>query len=258
MVGPAGIDRRLLLTLGAASLVSACSGRASAQQSSPSPSPSRPSPAASLVAACRPPGAAERRGAAPMDHLECHGAEIALTVDDGPHPVWTPQVLALLERLQVPATFCVVGQQAARLPSLVADVVAAGHQVANHTHTHRTLRTASAGTVAVEIERAQHAIATATGGAVEPTLFRAPGGGWSPTVLGELAARSMRPLGWSVDPRDWSRPGAPAIVAAITTQVRPGSIILEHDGGGDRSQTVAALTEVLPRLLDQGYRFVLP
>ena len=218
----------------------------------------RPSPAASLVAACKPPSTAERRHTAPMDHLECHGADIALTVDDGPHPVWTPQMLALLERLQIQATFCVVGQQAAKLPSLVADVVAAGHQVANHTHTHRTLRTASAGTVAVEIERAQEAIATATGGKVEPTLFRAPGGGWSPTVLGELAARSMRPLGWSIDPRDWSRPGTSAIVAAISSQVRPGSIILEHDGGGDRSQTVAALAEVLPRLVDQGYRFVLP
>ena len=256
MAGLEGIDRRLLLTLGAATLVSACSSRASAQE--PSPAASTPSPAASLVAACRAPSSAERAGTAPIGHLDCHGADIALTIDDGPHPVWTTQVLALLDRFQVPATFCVVGQQAARLPSLVADVVAAGHQIANHTHTHRTLRTASAGTVAVEIERAQHAIATATGGSVEPTLFRAPGGGWSPTIMGELAARSMRPLGWSVDPRDWSRPGTPAIVAAITAQVRPGSIILEHDGGGDRSQTVAALTEVLPRLIDQGYRFVLP
>ena len=68
----------------------------------------------------------------------------------------------------------------------------------------------------------------------------------------------MTPLAWSVDPRDWSRPGVPAIVGNIMGNTRTGSIILEHDGGGDRSQTVAALTIVLPRLLDAGYHFTVP
>ena len=264
-----GIDRRLLLTLGAATLVSACSSHVSAQQSSSGSSgattadttadtTAQPGSSLSSSPSCRPPSKAELNHTAPLDHLPCNGADIALTIDDGPHQLWTPQVLELLDHLAIPATFCVVGQQAKKLPRLVADVVAAGHQLANHTYTHAALRQAKAGTVAVEIERAQDAILTATAGRGTPTLFRAPGGGWSPTVLGEVAARGMRPLGWSLDPRDWSRPGVPAIVAAITTGVRPGSIILEHDGGGDRSQTVAALTEVLPRLLDQGYRFVLP
>ncbi|HEY1004581.1 MAG TPA: polysaccharide deacetylase family protein, partial [Streptosporangiaceae bacterium] len=81
---------------------------------------------------------------------------------------------------------------------------------------------------------------------------------WSPFVLAQCAERDLVPLGWSVDPRDWSRPGVPAIVANIMGNTRTGSIILEHDGGGNRSQTLAALKIVIPRLLDAGYHFHTP
>ena len=89
-------------------------------------------------------------------------------------------------------------------------------------------------------------------------MFRAPYGVWSPTALECCASEGLTPLGWSVDPRDWSRPGVREIVAIIMRNTRTGSIILEHDGGGDRSQTVAALKTAIPRLLDQGYRFATP
>jgi peptidoglycan/xylan/chitin deacetylase (PgdA/CDA1 family) len=206
---------------------------------------------------CEPPTRSELTGRVPQRHVPCGGADVALTIDDGPDPEWTPKVLALLERLDVRATFCVVGRQAAAHPGLVAAVAGAGHLVANHTHTHTFLRTATASRVRSEIGRATEAITAATGGR-PPALFRAPGGEWTPAVLAECAAQGLRPLGWSVDPRDWSRPGTTSIVRAILGSTVPGSIILEHDGGGDRSQTLQALAEALPRLLDRGFRFVQP
>jgi peptidoglycan/xylan/chitin deacetylase (PgdA/CDA1 family) len=89
-------------------------------------------------------------------------------------------------------------------------------------------------------------------------MFRAPYGAWSPTVLQRCELTGMTPLAWSVDPRDWARPGVTAIIRDIMDHTRTGSIILEHDGGGNRSQTVAALRVVLPRLLDAGYHFRIP
>ena len=104
--------------------------------------------------------------------------------------------------------------------------------------------------------RASDAIHAATG--VQPKLFRAPYGDWSPAVLQQCERMQMVPMDWSVDPRDWARPGVASIVSNIMTHTRSGSIILEHDGGGNRSQTVAALRIVLPRLLAEGYRFAIP
>ena len=89
-------------------------------------------------------------------------------------------------------------------------------------------------------------------------MFRAPYGVWSPAALEYCVIEGLTPLGWSVDPRDWSRPGVQDIVRTIMRTTQTGSIILEHDGGGDRSQTVAALKTVIPRLLDEGYRFATP
>src|SRR3954471_22002455 len=247
--------RRALLTLGAAALVAGCTTRADASSPPVKPSPRRTvTPSAALQARCVPPRAAERRGSVPQQHVPCGAADIALTIDDGPDPAWTPKILALLASLDVRATFCVVGREAKAHPGLVADVVHAGHAVANHTYSHRFLANASAGVIRREISRATDAVVAAAG--VRPTHFRAPGGDWSHAVLAECAAQGLRPLGWSVDPRDWSRPGSASIIRTITKTTVPGSIILEHDGGGDRSQTLRALDVALPRLLDQGFTFV--
>ena len=89
-------------------------------------------------------------------------------------------------------------------------------------------------------------------------MFRAPYGAWSRPVLKYCQTEGLTPLDWSVDPRDWARPGVSKIVRTITETTRTGSIILEHDGGGDRAQTVAALKIAIPRLLDQGYHFAIP
>jgi peptidoglycan/xylan/chitin deacetylase (PgdA/CDA1 family) len=181
---------------------------------------------------------------------------IALTIDDGPSPVYTPQVLAILARYKVRAAFSMIGQNVSYYPGVAREVAAAGHMIVNHTWDHANLARLSAVSTRTEIDRAAAAIHAATG--TVPRMFRAPYGTWTTAALDYCGTQGLTPLDWSVDPRDWARPGVDAIVNTIMTSTRTGSIILEHDGGGDRSQTVAALRTVVPRLLDEGYRFTAP
>jgi peptidoglycan/xylan/chitin deacetylase (PgdA/CDA1 family) len=195
-------------------------------------------------------------GDQPMFHIDDGRKVIALTIDDGPSPIYTPQILQLLDKYQVTATFSMIGLEVDAHPGLAREVAAAGHMIANHTWSHLDLAVLPPVTIADQISRATGAIHTATGRV--PTMFRAPYGAWSPAVLQHCAQTGMTPLDWSVDPRDWSRPGVASIVGNIMRNTKTGSIILEHDGGGNRSQTVAALKIVLPRLLAAGYRFTTP
>ena len=181
---------------------------------------------------------------------------VALTIDDGPSPVYTPQILKILRRYGVTASFSMIGRNAAAFPGVAREVAAAGHMIVNHTWNHYNLRSMPAAAVRDEISRATDAIHAATG--ERPGMFRAPYGVWPPAVFSCCARAGLTPLAWSVDPRDWSRPGIRAIVRDIEADTRTGSIILEHDGGGNRSQTVAALKIWLPRLLDAGYQFTTP
>jgi peptidoglycan-N-acetylglucosamine deacetylase len=178
---------------------------------------------------------------------------VALTIDDGPHPVWTPKVLDLLAEHEVRATFSIVGEQARAYPKLVRRVVRAGHGVCNHSMTHpQPFGARSTAAVRREIAGAQAAISDAAG--EEPELFRAPGGNWTEAVLDVADELGLTPVGWSVDPRDWARPGSGAIEETLL-QARGGDILLCHDGGGDRAQTVTALDAVLPQLRAEGLRF---
>lgn len=191
-----------------------------------------------------------------IGHLVSPGA-VALTIDDGPDPTWTPKVLALLARAKVHATFCLIGRNAARYPALVRAIVAGGHTLCDHTWDHdEDLKVRPAGEIALDISRGADAIKAAAG--VAPTFFRAPGGNWSPAIEAEARRQHMTPLKWTVDPRDWSRPGEASILATIWQELRPGGVILMHDGGGDRSETVAALAVLLTRLPAMGYHFVTP
>lgn len=275
------VRRRLLLAVGALTLLDGCaephpashaalwrarpssSARPSdshppAPTPAPSPSPWQPpTPATPTPGVCPTvPGVVQQPGG-PQHYLPCSGTNIALTIDDGPDPTWTPKILALLARYQIHATFCMIGRHAAANPGLVRAVADAGHHIANHTFTHPDpLGQLTPAQINDQLGQATDAITAA--GAPHPTLFRAPGGRWSPDVLAACAAGGMRPLDWSVDPRDWSRPGVPHIVDTILTNTRPGSIILDHDGGGDRQQTIDALTIALPRLIHAGYQFTQP
>jgi peptidoglycan-N-acetylglucosamine deacetylase len=192
----------------------------------------------------------------PLHRLTDGPRVIALTIDDGPSPIYTPQILRLLSRYGITASFSMIGRNVAANPGLAREVARAGHVIVNHTWTHANLPMLAPVAVADQMNRASDSIARATG--TRPTMFRAPYGAWSPAVLARCRQMRLMPLDWSVDPRDWARPGVGAIAANILRNTRTGSIILEHDGGGNRAQTVAALTYVLPRLLDQGYHFRTP
>jgi peptidoglycan/xylan/chitin deacetylase (PgdA/CDA1 family) len=192
----------------------------------------------------------------PMYTVQDGPKVVALTIDDGPSPVYTPQILRILHQYRVTASFSMIGLNAATFPGIAREVAAAGHMIVNHTWNHENLGQMKAAAVRDEISRATDAIHAATG--KHPSMFRAPYGVWSPAVFSCCARAGLTPLAWSVDPRDWSRPGVRAIVRDIESDTRTGSIILEHDGGGNRSQTVAALKIWLPRLLGEGYQFTTP
>ncbi|KQX48043.1 MULTISPECIES: polysaccharide deacetylase family protein [unclassified Streptomyces] len=183
---------------------------------------------------------------------------INLTIDDGPDPVWTPQVLDLLREYEVKATFCMVGTQAQAHPELVKQVVAAGHRLCDHSVSHNTaMDKASQEYQKKQILDAERMITEASGG-VHPMYYRAPGGAFTPYSRKLAASRGMRPLGWNVDTKDFERPGTEAIVATVERELPSGPTVLFHDAGGDRAQTVEALRRLLPRLKEQGYTFGFP
>ncbi|MFI9323735.1 polysaccharide deacetylase family protein [Kitasatospora aureofaciens] len=186
------------------------------------------------------------------------GRTVALTFDDGPGPA-TGQILDLLAQYHVKATFCEIGQNAAANPALVKRVVAEGHRLCDHSvHHPQPFEKLSHDKAVYEIGAAHDMIVKAGGPGTEVSWFRAPGGGFDADNEHIAAGLGMSSLGWSVDPRDWARPGVPAIVSTVQQQLKPGGVILMHDGGGDRSQTVAALKQLLPWLVAQGYTFDLP
>ncbi|MFE9453081.1 polysaccharide deacetylase family protein [Streptomyces sp. NPDC006739] len=186
------------------------------------------------------------------------GRTVALTFDDGPGQA-TGQILDLLAQYHAQATFCEIGKQAAANPALVKRVIAAGDRLCDHTVDHpQPMSTLPNDKQAHEITDAKNMITKAGGPGTQVKWFRAPGGDFSAENRKIAVQDGLRPLGWTVDTRDWTRPGAASILATAKRELYPGGIILMHDGGGDRSQTVAALRELLPWLTQQGYRFSLP
>ncbi|POX49792.1 hydrolase [Streptomyces sp. Ru71] len=236
-----------VLAAGAA-VWTAQAGEVSATASSPKPSAS----ASSGTAPASP-------VAVTIAHASDKGPRgVNITIDDGPDPVWTPQMLDLLEQYGVKATFCMVGTQAQAHPDLVKKVVAAGHRLCDHTVSHdTTMDKKSQAYQSQQILDAERMITEASGG-VKPMYYRAPGGAFTPYSRTLAASRGMRPLGWNVDSKDFERPGTNAIVATVQREVPNGPTLLFHDAGGDRSQTVAALRRILPWLKEQGYSFGFP
>lgn len=192
---------------------------------------------------------------------------IALTFDDGPDATWTPPILDALEKAGVPATFFVVGENALEHPALLQRIVADGDEIGNHSYTHPNLATTGERTTKLELNATQRLIQAYTGRST--TLFRAPYfGDAEPTTMDEIApALLAQDLGYTVvglhvDPNDWQRPGTDAIVRQVVEQVEDASadssrnVVLLHDGGGDRQQTVDALPQIIAILKAKGYHFV--
>jgi peptidoglycan-N-acetylglucosamine deacetylase len=185
-----------------------------------------------------------------------NGAKVvALTFDDGPWPGSTKAILKILKANGIKATFYEVGRQARRMPALSRAVADAGMEMGNHSETHPlSLGRLSAKGVAQEIERAQHDITKASGKA--PKSFRPPGGNTTAAMYPVLSKLGIRWVQWDVDTDDWKRPSAGKIVSRVVRNVRPGAVVLMHDGGGNRSHTVQALPEIIKRLKAMGYTFV--
>jgi peptidoglycan/xylan/chitin deacetylase (PgdA/CDA1 family) len=178
---------------------------------------------------------------------------VALTFDDGPSP-YTPAVLSVLQQYHVPATFFEVGEETARYPQYARLLTAAGYPVENHTWSHPDLTKLSAGEVGAQIDMTQSEIQAATG--TTPECMRPPYDAFNATVLNEDAARGLTTMSYSVDSKDWTRPGVGAIVQAVVGAAFPGAVVGMHDGGGDRSETVAALPQIITQLRAEGYGFV--
>jgi peptidoglycan/xylan/chitin deacetylase (PgdA/CDA1 family) len=185
-------------------------------------------------------------------------SDIALTFDDGPHEVFTPRILAALRRHRLQATFCVVGVNVVRLPALVRQIAADGHTLCNHSWSHDVaLGSRSPAVIRADLARTTAAIRDAVPGSLV-SYYRQPGGAWTAAVVDVAQELGMTALHWAVDPKDWRRPSARRITATVCRGTQAGSIVLLHDGGGDRRATVTALDSVLPDLTGRFNATALP
>lgn len=195
------------------------------------------------------PGASQRPSVSPdLLQRRTGSRQVALTFDDGPHPKWTPLVLDELRAAGVKAMFCLVGAQVRRYPALVTRIVREGHTLCNHSWDHDLdLGLRPAAEIRADLLRTNKEIHKVVPG-VPIDHFRHPGGAWTPAAVAVADELNMVSLDWDVDPRDWDKPTKDQIIDHIQTESRLGSVVLLHDGGGDRSATVAALPVVIQEL----------
>jgi peptidoglycan/xylan/chitin deacetylase (PgdA/CDA1 family) len=223
--------------------------------------PAKPTPSASAatggnvpVLEATGPAGKNVKNAGPGHSLRTTGSTtVALTFDDGPDPVQTPRILALLAQYQVKATFCLVGQQVQKHPEIVRQIVAAGHTLCNHTWNHSlTIGKDKPEQIKADLARTSAAIRAAVPDAKIP-FFRAPGGNFTDRLVGVAADEGMTSLYWQVDPADWDHKVGETdaahtarVIADIRKHVKPGSIILSHDF--NQPDTIAAYQKLLPWL----------
>lgn len=188
---------------------------------------------------------------------------LVLTFDDGPDNVWTPQILDVLKKNNVPAVFFLVGDQAQKYPEIISRMAREGFLVGNHTYLHPDISTISDNRIKLELNRTARYIETAYGR--KTALFRPPyNTDTTPTspeqlrALKEVNALGYAVVGANIDSGDWERPGVEQIIKNVTSQVaKPDNhVIVMHDAGGDRAQTVSALAKLIPLLRAQGYNFL--
>lgn len=177
---------------------------------------------------------------------------VAMTFDDGPHPTLTPQLLDILKKRNIRATFYVLGRLASEYPDIVRRMVEEGHEVGNHTWSHPYLTKLSSERVRSELEKTNDAVFKATGR--RPATMRPPYGAINATLRKRFAEDMGMPvIMWSVDPLDWRRPGPSVVASRIVNGAHPGAIILAHD---IHPGTIQAMPQALDQLLAKGYKFV--
>jgi peptidoglycan-N-acetylglucosamine deacetylase len=220
---------------------------------SPKPKPTattkpKPLTASQLKPAPLPHWPGSHKGHGPAGSMATTGTSaVALTFDDGPGP-YTHLVLDLLEKYHVKATFCLIGRQIHAYRSEIKRMIRDGDTLCNHTWDHdEQLGKKSLATMQSEMAKTSAAIHKIDAKA-KVRYFRNPGGNFTNSTVRVCESMGMRPLYWSVDTRDWSVPGINHIQAVLAARTHRGSIVLMHDGGGDRSETLAALKVMLPQL----------
>jgi peptidoglycan/xylan/chitin deacetylase (PgdA/CDA1 family) len=189
------------------------------------------------------------------------GRQIALTFDDGPHPEHTPALLQVLDHYQIPASFFWLGLCVERSPTIARAIYDRGHWLALHSYDHRNFPRLSAPDLYQSLERTQQAIAQACGldlHYVQSHIrdVRPPNGFFTPRTLTQLQQAGYRTVMWSVVPEDWVQPGIERVAQRVMHQVRPGSIIVLHDGYSGGADVAAITAKIVPQLLNQGYEFV--
>lgn len=188
----------------------------------------------------------------PFSRVLVSGNYIAMTFDDGPQPTNTPRLLDMLRARNIKATFFVIGQSAALYPQVLHQTVAEGHEIGNHSHTHRLLSKLRDADLRLELSRCRDAVVSATG--IAPRVMRPPYGGLLTRQRELVSAEFGYPIIlWSVDPLDWKRPGPSVVASRITHGAAPGGIVLAHDL---HTQTVDAMPATLDNLLRRGFQFV--
>lgn len=179
---------------------------------------------------------------------------VALTFDDGPHKKYTEEILNLLELYNAKGTFFIVGKQAENNPEIILRMYEDGHELANHTYTHPY--TTSVSKIVEEIKQTNNVIFSITG--YSPYLFRPVEGYYTDDIVEAVVEDGFKIVMWSwhQDTEDWKNPGVNNIVSKVLSGMREGDVILFHDGGGNRQQTVQSLEKILPELQKQGYKFI--
>ncbi|MFJ4621896.1 polysaccharide deacetylase family protein [Streptomyces sp. NPDC088812] len=206
-----------------------------------------------------PPAAALRRPPVrrvPLLRITGRGRTMVLTFDDGPDPRYTPGILDTLAEYDVRAMFFVCGEMAAARPRLLERMADEGHVVGNHTWSHPLLTRLTRRQIRREMSRTCEVVEDLCG--ERPRWFRAPYGAWNRSAFQLGAELGMEPLAWTVDSLDWTTPGTRTIVDRVEDGAGPGVVVLSHDAGGDRTQSVRALRTYLPQLLDSGYHISVP
>ncbi len=190
----------------------------------------------------------------PLFNGNTHIPEIALTFDDGPNPYYTPQILAILQRFGIKATFFDVGYLVADYPNIVRQEYKLGNIVANHSWSHPVLTYFSAQGIQSQLTSTTNIIQATIG--VRPTFFRPPYGAINYQVIAQARNLHYTTVMWDGSAEDWSLPGVYNIVNKTLYYARNGAILLLHDGGGNRAETVAALPIIISTLKSRGFKFV--
>lgn len=179
---------------------------------------------------------------------------IALTFDDGPSEKTTDEILSILERFGVKATFFVIGKNAENNPKKIKKIFDAGHEIGNHTYTHAYINKLSEDKLREEIEKTENILKEITG--QKPVVFRPPGGAYNDASISFIEKMGYKCALWSVDTRDWSMPKTDKVVSIIENQTCGGDILLFHDLEHQNNPTPPALEIIIPYLIEQGYEFV--